>query len=70
MSLLVTPATSFLVGTNPDPSKGTPSTSREPIADDWESTLPELVADLPSLDMVRERLDAYLVESIAPELNE
>lgn len=56
--------------TPPDPSNGLPNASRVPIADDWESTLPELVADLPSLDAARDRLDAYLIETVASELNE
>ena len=43
--------------------------ARESIADDWETTIPELVPDPVALETVRKRLDAYLIETLAPALN-
>lgn len=54
--------------TTPDPQAGLPTTTQEAIAADWNVTLPELVAELPPLEDVRERLDDYLVTEIAPTL--
>lgn len=56
--------------TPPIPVEGIPAVARQTIADDWESTLPELVADLPVLESVLERLDRYLVETLASEFDE
>lgn len=55
--------------TSPDPGQGLPVAARESIADDWETTIPELVADPPALETVRKRLDGYLVETLAPALD-
>jgi predicted nucleotidyltransferase component of viral defense system len=55
--------------TPPEPSEGLPVAATESIADDWETTIPELVADPPALETVRKRLDAYLVETLAPALD-
>jgi hypothetical protein len=52
----------------PDPGQGLPDAVRDRIADDWEATVPELVADPPSIETVRERLDAYLVETLSPRV--
>jgi predicted nucleotidyltransferase component of viral defense system len=56
--------------TSPDPGQGLPVTAQERIADDWRTSMPELVAGLPALATVTERLDTYLVETLAPELEE
>jgi predicted nucleotidyltransferase component of viral defense system len=56
--------------TPPDPQQGLPRAAHETVTDDWETTLPELVADVPPLETVQQRLDAYLVETLAPELDE
>ena len=52
-----------------EPRTGLPVAVHEQIADDWETTIPELVADPPPLESVRGRLETYLVETLAPELN-
>lgn len=44
--------------------------ARENIADDWKVTIPEPMADPPAQRTVRKRLDAYLIETLAPALNE
>ena len=44
--------------------------ARESIAEDWETMIPELVEDPPALETVRKRLDACLVETLAPALDE
>ena len=49
---------------------GSPAMARESIADDWETTIPGLIADPPALETVRKRLDTYLVETLAPALDE
>jgi predicted nucleotidyltransferase component of viral defense system len=56
--------------TSPDPGQGLPIGTRESIADDWETTIPELMADPSALETVQKRLDAYLVETLAPALDE
>ena len=56
--------------TPPEPGEGLPVAATESIADDWETTIPELVADPPALETVRKRLDAYLAETLAPALDE
>ena len=56
--------------TPPEPSEGLPVAATESIADDWETTIPELVADPPALETVRKRLDAYLIETLVPALDE
>lgn len=56
--------------TSPDPHQGLPSGAHETVADDWETTLPELVADVPPIATIQQRLDAYLVDTLAPELDE
>lgn len=53
----------------PEPRSGLPVTVYEQIAYDWETTIPELVADPPPLEAVRARLETYLVETLAPELD-
>ncbi|HKL28138.1 MAG TPA: nucleotidyl transferase AbiEii/AbiGii toxin family protein [Natrialbaceae archaeon] len=53
---------------SPDPNQGLPDAVQDRIADDWETTVPELVADPPSLETVRERLDAYLIETLSPRV--
>lgn len=55
--------------TSPDPRQGLPATAQASIADDWDTTLPELVADVPPLETVQQRLDAYLIETVAPLLD-
>lgn len=55
---------------SPDPDQGLPATAQETIAADWEMAVPELVTEHPSLATVRERLNAYLVETLAPALEE
>ena len=52
--------------TVPEPGHGLPASARDTIADDWTNTLPELVADVPPLDEVEQRLSSYLIETIAP----
>ena len=49
---------------------GSPAMARENIADVWKTTIPELVPDPPALETVRKRLDAYIVETLAPALDE
>lgn len=56
--------------TRPEPAHGLPEAARETIADDWETTLPELVANVPPLETVQQRLDTYLVGTIAPVLDD
>lgn len=56
--------------TPPNPRDGVPDNSADTIADDWQTTLPELVADVPPLETVRQRLDAYLTDTLAPALDE
>jgi len=47
-----------------------PDNAADTIADDWQMTLPELVADVPPLEIVRQRLDTYLTDTLAPALDE
>jgi len=54
--------------TTPDPADGLPSTRRSTIVDDWESTLPELVAELPAFEVVESELEKYLCEMLSREL--
>jgi hypothetical protein len=56
--------------TPPQPSEGLPVFATVSIADDWETTIPELVEDPPAIETVRKRLDTYLVETLAPALDE
>ena len=56
--------------TPPEPGEGLPVAATESIADDWETTIPKLVADPPALETVRKRLDTYLVETLAPALDD
>ena len=49
---------------------GSPAMARESIADDRETMIPELVEDPPALETVRKCLDTYLVETLAPALDE
>lgn len=56
--------------TSPEPGQGLPAAARDTIADDWTNTLPELVADVPSLDEVEQRLNRYLIETMAPLVDE
>jgi len=56
--------------TSPEPRAGLPDSVRGSIADDWDGTLPELVAEVPPLDTVRARLDGYLTDTLAPTLGE
>jgi predicted nucleotidyltransferase component of viral defense system len=56
--------------TPPQPSEGLPVFATVSIADDWETTIPELVEDPPALETVRTCLDTYLVETFAPALDE
>ena len=44
--------------------------ARESIADDWETTIPELVEETHVPETVRKCLDTYLVETLAPALDE
>jgi len=46
--------------TAPEPVDGLPSANRATIAGDWETTLPELVSELPSLEHVTSEIGAYL----------
>lgn len=54
--------------TPPVPANGLPSSRRGTIADDWESTLPELVGELPAFEAVEDELDEYLRETLARRL--
>lgn len=56
--------------TPPNPRDGVPDNAAETIADDWQTTLPALVADVPPLETVQQRLDVYLTETLAPVLDE
>ena len=56
--------------TPPELSEGLPVAATESIADDWETTIPELVVDPLALETVRKRLDTYLVETLAPAPDE
>ena len=49
---------------------GSPAMARESIADDWKTTIPELIPGPVALETVRKRLDTYLVETLAPALDE
>jgi hypothetical protein len=49
---------------------GSPALARESIAADWKTTIPELIPGPVALDTVRKRLDTYLVETLAPALDE
>lgn len=60
------PADSF--HTTPNPRQGLPLTNRGTIVDDWETRLPELAAELPPFETVEGRLNAYLVDTLGPEL--
>ena len=40
------------------------------ISEDWNTTLPELVEDVPPLETVRQSLDTYLIDEIAPVLKQ
>jgi predicted nucleotidyltransferase component of viral defense system len=54
--------------TPPEPTQGLPAAARNTIADDWTNTLPELVADVPPLNDVEQRLNTYLIETVGPLL--
>lgn len=54
--------------TSPNPTDGLPSSRRTTIADDWESTLPELVTELPAFEVVEDELDGYLRETLSRAL--
>lgn len=56
--------------TPPNSRDGVPDNAADTIADDWQMTLPELVADVPPLEIVRQRLDTYLTDTLAPALDE
>ena len=49
---------------------GSPAMARESIADDWKTTIPELVPDPVALETVRTCLDTDPVETLAPALDE
>lgn len=52
--------------TPPNPLMESLTTQRRPS----QTTLPELVADVPPLETVRQRLDAHLTDTLAPALGE
>lgn len=56
--------------TLPEPHEGIPDAAQNSIADDWKTTLPELVRDVPPLETVKEQLDEYLTETVAPLIEE
>ena len=57
-------------GDQPQLETDSAAMARESIADDWKTTIPELVADPPARETVRTCLDRYLVETLAPALDE
>lgn len=50
---------------SPNPADGVPSSRRATIADDWETTLPELTSELPPFERVEATVDTYLKRKIA-----